>query len=157
MQPNMVPDDRPILWRDIRYGMTVSEVHAIYPLGRMTRLRRHHTEIDNFAIVGDCQAEVNIEHPEGVVVRVLLKGKGAPTDGCPEAVTAALASRYGRPLSEITAARSAYSNGFDLTTWESDGTTIRLSRQVSGSTLGVGLFRGSWEVEYIRSPVAAAL
>lgn len=150
-------DPRPVLWQNVHYGVPRAEIEALYPIAEHTRYRRDRIEVDNFNVTGNCQAEVNIYFEEGLASRVFLKGKGSPTDGCPDMVLNALAARYGRALVTSVNAQGNASNGFETSLWAPSGISIEFSRQMSGTTLGIGLFRGSWELSYRPVDTAAAL
>jgi hypothetical protein len=128
-------DSRTVLWQNVRAGMSRAEVQALYPLSDKVRHRRDRVEVDDFIVTGRCRAEVNIYFQAEAVNRVFLKGKGDPTDGCPDTVLRALVGRYGAALSESNNARSAAGNGFETRMWVNSPVVIELARQVEGQTL----------------------
>lgn len=147
--PAVPVDPRPTLWQNIRYGMTIAEVRALYPeRGHVTYHGRRSTEIDEVTVVGECKAEVNIFHEGGAVDHVVVNGDGSLGGRCSDTVLTALSSRYGQPAAETRSDGSILAREGRVYVWNRDGVTLRLKRFSSGVFGGGGLLSASWELTY---------
>jgi hypothetical protein len=154
-------DNRPILWQNIRFGMTVAEVRALYPQGQHERYvvnyRSDFTEVDEFHVVGECKAEINILHERGTVDSVVAKADGSLGGRCSDLVLTTLSSRYGQPLSDTREHSSILRREGRVYVWNRDGVTLRLKRFSNGVFSGGGLGSASWELTYTTAPDDVAL
>lgn len=141
-------DSRPVLWQNIRYGMTREEVMALYPSGRNVQQHRASTDLIDFTVVGTCQAEVNIHYPHGTVETVVVKGNPSLGGRCSDTVLTALSARYGETLSRERTERSILAREGQIFVWNRDGIALRFKRFTNGIFAGGGLARASWELTY---------
>lgn len=147
--PPVPVDPRPVLWQNVRYGMTIAEVRALYPeRGAVTYHGRRSTEIDEVTVVGECKAEVNIYHEGGTVDHIVVNGDGSLGGRCSDTVLTALSSRYGQPAAETRSESSILAREGRVYVWNRDGVTLRLKRFSSGVFGGGGLMSASWELTY---------
>lgn len=129
--------------------MTIAEVRALYPeRDHVNYHGRRSTEIDEFTVVGNCKAEVNIFHEEGTVDRIVVNGDGSIGGRCSDTVLTALSSRYGQPLAETRSESSILAREGRTYVWNRDGVTLRYKRFSSGIFGGGGLASASWELTY---------
>jgi hypothetical protein len=132
---------RKILWQKIAYGMSVSEVQALYP---DAQFRTKETIIRDFQVTPECEANVDIRHENGTVESVRLRGGGAIAGRCADTVQAALGSRYGQPATQAEeTGGDFFRRPSTLITWNRDGVTLRFKRFLDG-----GIGQRSWELEY---------
>lgn len=78
-------DARPVIWNNLRAGMTRAEVERLYP--RRTTL-----------ITPSCPAQVNADYIQGRLASVrLVSRRSNPTARCAEVVNSSMIARYGDP------------------------------------------------------------
>jgi len=137
------------LWSNIESAMTVAQVHALYPSGGHVRYHDDETVISDYVVTGNCQADVHIDHPAGVVTRVRVRGAGSLGGRCSETVLTGLSSRYGQPLSRERNGGSILAREGSVYVWNRpDGVTLRFKRYTNGALGGGGLGHASWELTY---------
>jgi hypothetical protein len=71
----------PVLWRNIQDGMSVAQVHALYPESEDVEWHNDRTVLTDVPIMDGCQAKVNIMHPGGAVKEIVMRGEGADGQG----------------------------------------------------------------------------
>jgi hypothetical protein len=152
-------DTRPALWDKVRSGMTISEVRAAYPQDGKT-IKWHdekQTEVEDVTILEGCKAEVEIQHPEGSVNTVKVKGRPSIVGRCSDKVFSALAAKYGQPDGRTKQSGSILRRGKNTAIWDRDGVTMRFSWINDNGLGGGGLMHSSWEMEYTASASQIAL
>lgn len=152
-------DTRQILWDKVRSGMTISEVRAAYPDDGKT-IKWHdekQTEIEDVTILDGCKAEVEIQHPAGIVKAVKVKGRGSIAGRCSDKVFSALSAKYGQPDGRTKQSGSLLRRGKTTAVWDRDGVTMRFAWISDNGFGGSGLMQSSWEMEYTASASQIAL
>lgn len=152
-------DARPILWDKVRAGMTTSEIRALYPEdGKKVKWHSEtQTEVDDITVLDGCEAEVEIQHPRGVVQIVKVKGRGSIVGRCSDKVFSALAAKYGQPDGQTKQKGSALKRGKSTAIWSRDGITMRYVWMDDNGLGGGGLLQSSWQMEYEASASQIAL
>jgi hypothetical protein len=136
------------LWQNIEHGMTTDQVRALYPAGAHVQHRENRTDIEEFRVTAQCEADVHIYYAGGTVDRVVLRGGGSIGGRCSDTVLTALSSRYGEPLSRDRRERSLLSREGTVYVWNRDGVTLRFKRYTNRGFGGGGLGAASWELTY---------
>lgn len=144
---------RVLLWDRVEAGMTVEEVRAIYPEDgtRVKYHRNRQTEIENVRILEGCSAEVEIQHENGTVDAVKVKGRGSIAGRCSDQVLGALSARYGEPLVQRGRSGNILERQGEIVQWSRDGATLRFKQFTNGAFGGAGLGQSSWELTYTAS------
>ncbi|MXP44853.1 hypothetical protein [Allopontixanthobacter sediminis] len=152
-------DTRPVLWDQVRAGMTVSEVRAAYPErgGKVKWHKAKQTEIEDVTILEGCEAEVEIHHESGTVDAVKVKGKGSLGGRCSDKVLGALSAKYGQPMVQRAREQSILAREGEIVVWNKDGITMRFKQFTNGAFGGAGLGQSSWELAYTASASEIAL
>lgn len=148
-----VAQEQPILWDKVRSGMTIEEVHQLYPAQGDT-VKWHgtkQTEIEDIEVLKGCKAEVEIQHESGTVDAVKVKGRGSIAGRCSDKVLAALAAKYGQPMEERKSQSSILEREGTISIWAKQGVTMRFKRFTNGAFGGGGLGAASWELTYTAS------
>lgn len=143
-------DTRPVLWDKVRVGMTVAEVHALYPSDG-EKVKWHgseQTEIENIVVLEGCEAEVEIHHRSGIVEVVKVKGRGSIVGRCSDKVFSALAAKYGQPSGQTNQGGSLFKRNKSTAIWNRDGITMKFIWMDDNGLGGSGLLRSSWQMEY---------
>ena len=131
-------------------GMTVAEVHALYP-AQGEKVKYHgtsQTEIEDVVILEGCEAEVEIQHESGTVDAVKVKGKGSLGGRCSDQVLGALSGRYGEPLVQRGRSGNILERQGEIVIWNRNGATLRFKQFTNGVFGGAGLGQSSWELTY---------
>lgn len=154
-----VDDVRPVLWDKVRGGMTTEEIRALYPADgiKIKWHGDHQTEIEDVPILGECMAEIEIQHPKGTVDTVKVKGSPSMAGRCSDKVVVALAAKYGEPVYQSTRMRSILAREGEISVWSKDGVTMRFKLFTFGVFAGGGLWSSSWEMWYTTSATDIAL
>lgn len=138
----------PMLWQNIRYGMTANEVRALYPASATVTYRDNRITVTDYQVTPQCRADVHIHFPQGTVDRVQVRGDGSMGGRCSDTVLTALSSRYGEALSRDRREASILAREGTVYVWNRDGVTLRFQRFTNGVFGGGGLGRASWELQY---------
>ncbi|QZP06824.1 hypothetical protein [Caenibius sp. WL] len=138
------------LWRDIQVGMSAAKVWELYPEQKGAV---HHkpklTLIEGVQEVGRCHPDVHVDHPNGVVDKVIIysRYRGFPKETCGGEAYKALLGKYGSPHGDDEAGRptggvvsSGLFRGLDTRriqrdtkqTWVSNGVLITFERWDAG-------------------------
>jgi hypothetical protein len=137
-----------LLWRNIYDGMSVGQLHALYPQGKDVDWHNDRTVITDVPILENCQAKVNVMHPEGAVKEIVMRGDGAIAGRCSIKLITALSGKYGEPLDKDKVHGSLFGREGKNYVWAHDGVTLQLKRYTNGVLGGGGLFAASWELRY---------
>ncbi len=141
--------DRVLLWDRVEAGMSVDEVRAIYPEERgRIKYHRNQTEVEDVVILEGCEAEVEIQHENGFVDTVKVKGRGSIAGRCSDRVLGALSARYGEPLIQRGRAGNILERQGEIVQWTRDGAVLRFKQFTNGVFGGAGLGQSSWELTY---------
>lgn len=146
-------DARLILWDKVSAGMAMAEVRALYPEARGV-VKWHgtkQTEVEDVTIIPDCRAEVEIQHANGIVDAVKIKGRGSIGGRCSDKVLAALSAKYGQPAVQRKMSESFVAREGEVSVWTRDGITMRFKQFTNGAFGGGGLGSASWEMTYSAS------
>lgn len=141
------------VWQDIDFGMPRSEVETLHPKGKNTSYNKNGSiEISEVAIIGKCNAEVNIYFDNtNVVDKIIINGEPSMGGRCSEQVIAGLSSKYGQPLDTDKQMGSLLGREGRVFIWNRpDGVTMRLKRFTNGGLGGGGLLKASWELTYTK-------
>lgn len=149
--------DKSILWDKVAAGMTVDEVHALYPRGGNIKWHARQTEVENVSILDGCQAEVEIQHDGGIVDTVKVKGKGSIGGRCSDKVLGALSAKYGQPMVQRATSQSILAREGEIVVWNRGGVTMRFKQFTNGVFGGAGLAQSSWELTYSASAAEISL
>ena len=128
----------PVLWQNVEAGMSAEQVQALYPAGGKVKHKRKSTEVED-AQVGECEGNVTISHPQGVVTGVEIVG-----GGCAGRLFASLVGRYGEPQSQDVATEDPselFTDKTRVAVWRDGGRLIRYR----GDTNGI---LSSWRLRY---------
>lgn len=150
---------KPLLWGEVRAGMTTAEVRAIYPEGRV-KVKWHgneQTEVEDVAILEGCNAEVEIYHATGNVSSVTVKGRGSVKGTCSNKVFSALAAKYGQPLGQTNQGGSIFKMGRSTAIWNRNGITMTYTWKDGNGMGGSGLLTSSWELSYETTAIELGL
>ena len=137
-----------VLWRDIEDGMSVAQVHALYPQGQDVDWHNDRTVLTNVNIMDRCMAKVNIMHPNGSVKEIVMRGDGSIAGRCSLKLITALSGKYGEPMDKDKVHGSLFGREGKNYIWAHDGVTLQLKRYTNGPLGGGGLFAASWELRY---------
>lgn len=137
-----------LLWRNIHEGMSVGQVHALYPQGKDVDWHNDRTVLTDVPIMDKCQAKVNIMHPDGMVKEIVMRGDGAIAGRCSIKLITALSGKYGEPLDKDKVHGSLFGREGKNYIWAHDGVTLQLKRYTNGVFGGGGLLAASWELRY---------
>ena len=153
-----VADPRTVLWDNVRHGMSADEVRILYPNGGDTKHKNKEIEVNNVQIMDKCEAEVSIQHADGFVDIVKVKGDGSITGRCADKVFAALAAKYGQPMGEHKVKGDGlFKQKGDVSIWVRDDVTMRFKKFNGGALGGNGLGTASWELTYTKAAAEIAL
>ena len=140
----MAAQPSPTLWRDIKAGMTPSQVQALYPQGQDRKNRMW--VVKKYPVLPQCPASVDIHYERGNVESVKLSGAPSVGGGCSALIREALLTRYGQPI-EAQDQRSFQDQRFGLNNdtllWARDGVTVKFHRVGD-----IGMNGPSWTMEY---------
>lgn len=120
----VAPSGSPTLWRDIRSGMTYTEVQGLYPAEKgKVHHRKTWIAIEGVAQVASCRPEAQVYFDKaGRVrsVRLASKQRGFPATTCVDDVEAGLLAKYGEPI--------ARNVGDDTFVWRNAEILVRYKR-----------------------------
>ena len=137
-----------VLWRKVEDGMSVAQVHALFPQGQDVDWHNDRTVLTNVPIIDGCSAKVNIMHPNGVVTEVVMRGDGSIAGRCSLKLITALSGKYGEPMDKDKVGGSLFARQGKNYIWAHDGVTLQFKRYTNGALGGGGLFAASWELRY---------
>jgi hypothetical protein len=137
-----------VLWRNIQDGMSVAQVHALYPEGKDVDWHNDRTVLGNVDIMDGCQAKVNIMHPNGGVTEIVMRGDGSIGGRCSLKLITALSGKYGEPMDKDKVGQSLFGRHGKNYIWAHDGVTLQFKRYTGGILGGDGLLQASWELRY---------
>jgi hypothetical protein len=137
-----------VLWRNIEDGMSVAQVHALYPQGQDVDWHNDRTVLANVDIMDGCQAKVNIMHPDGAVKEIVMRGDGSIAGRCSLKLITALSGKYGEPMDKDKVGGSLFGRHGKNYIWAHDGVTLQFKRYTGGVLGGDGLLQASWELRY---------
>jgi hypothetical protein len=137
-----------VLWRNIEDGMSVGQVHALYPQGRDVDWHNDRTVLTNVDIMDGCEAKVNIMHPNGAVTEIVMRGDGSIAGRCSLKLITALSGKYGEPMDKDKVGGSWFGRQGKNYIWAHDGVTLQFKRYTNGVLGGGGLLAASWELRY---------
>lgn len=147
-----------VLWDKVVAGMTTSELRAFYPEQKgKVKWHKKQTEIEDVVILEGCEAEVEIQHPSGIVEAVKVKGRGSIGGRCSDKVLGALSAKYGQPAVQRETEQSFLAREGEIVVWNRDGVTMRFKQFTNGAFRGGGLGAASWELTYTASASEIAL
>ena len=138
----------PVLWRNIQDGMSVAQVHALYPEGQDVEWHNDRTVLTDVPVMDGCQAKVNIMHPDGAVKEIVMRGEGAIAGRCSIKLITALSGKYGEPMDKDKVHGSLFGREGKNYIWAHDGVTLQFKRYTNGVLGGGGLLAASWELRY---------
>lgn len=138
----------PVLWRNIQDGMSVAQVHALYPESEDVEWHNDRTVLTDVPVMDGCQAKVNIMHPDGAVKEIVMRGEGAIAGRCSIKLITALSGKYGEPMDKDKVHGSLFGREGKNYIWAHDGVTLQFKRYTNGVLGGGGLLAASWELRY---------
>lgn len=138
----------PVLWRNIQDGMSVAQVHALYPESEDVEWHNDRTVLTDVPVMDGCQAKVNIMHPDGAVKEIVMRGEGAIAGRCSIKLITALSGKYGEPMDKDKVHGSLFGREGKNYIWAHDGVTLQFKRYTNGVFGGGGLLAASWELRY---------
>jgi hypothetical protein len=136
------------LWRNIEDGMSVAQVHSLYPQGQDVDWHNDRTVLTNVEIMNGCSAKVNIMHPNGAVNEIVMRGDGSIAGRCSLKLITALSGKYGEPMDKDKVHGSLFGREGKNYIWAHDGVTLQFKRYTNGPLGGGGLLAASWELRY---------
>lgn len=126
----------PLLWKDIRAGMSYADVQVLYPaIKGKVHHRKSWIAIEGVAEVGSCRPEVQVYfNRAGAVASVWLSSRqrGFPATSCAEEAESGLLAKYGKPTMRAT--------DDDTYVWRRDNLLVRFRRSSSSDE--------SWRIIY---------
>jgi len=128
--------------------MSVAALHALYSQGQDVEWHNDRTVITDVPIMDNCQAKVNVMHPDGAVKEIVMRGEGAIAGRCSIKLITALSGKYGEPLDKDKVHGSLFGREGKNYVWARDGVTLQFKRYTNGVLGGGGLFAASWELRY---------
>ena len=140
-----------MLWNNIEAGMTVDQVHALYPLnGKAVEWHDKVTELHDALRVGNCRTRVGIWHRHGVVEEVYISPDMNKVFkvACTEEAFQAMLTKYGPAEDQAgdfrphTLRWTPRSESKITNTWVRDGVVITMTR-IRGGFVGE-----SWNINY---------
>jgi hypothetical protein len=137
-----------LLWRNVYEGMSVGQLHALYPQSGNVDWHNDRTVLTDVPIMDNCQAKVNIMHPNGAVTEIVMRGEGAIAGRCSLRLVTALSGKYGEPMDKDKVHGSLFGREGKNYIWAHDGVTLQFKRYTSGALGGGGLLAASWELRY---------
>jgi hypothetical protein len=137
-----------LLWRNVYEGMSVAQLHALYPESEDVDWHNDRTVLTDVEIMDKCQAKVNIMHPDGVVKEIVMRGDGAIAGRCSIKLITALSGKYGEPLDKDKVHGSLFGREGKNYIWAHDGVTLQFKRYTNGALGGSGILAASWELRY---------
>ena len=137
-----------VLWRNIQDGMSIAELHALFPQSGNTDWHEDRTVLTNVSIIDGCSAKVNIMHPNGVVKEIVMRGDGSIAGRCSIKLITALSGKYGEPMDKDKVHGSWFGREGKNYIWAHDGVTLQMKRYTNGPFGGGGLLAASWELRY---------
>ena len=138
----------PVLWRNIQDGMSVAQVHALYPESEDVEWHNDRTVLTDVPVMDGCQAKVNIMHPDGAVKEIVMRGEGAIAGRCSIKLITALSGKYGEPMDKDKVHGSLFGREGKNYIWARDGVTLQFKRYTNGALGGSGILAASWELRY---------
>jgi hypothetical protein len=140
------------LWDKVEFGMSRSQVEALYPRGSKTDYQKTAIEIADVPIMGKCNAEANIRFDEaGLVKEVMIAGNPSMGGRCSNDVMTALSAKYGQPANWDGSGGSILARQGKVAVWSRpDGVAMRFKKFESGIFGGGGLAKASWELTYTK-------
>jgi hypothetical protein len=142
------PQSGVALWRNIENGMTVAQLHSLFPQGQNVSYKEDRMVLSDVPIIEGCQAKVNVMHPTGVVKEIVMRGEGSIAGRCSLKIITALSGKYGEPMDKDKVHGSWFAREGKNYIWSRDGITLQLKRYTNGVLGGGGLFAASWELRY---------
>ena len=136
------------LWRNVEDGMSVAQLHALFPQGANVDWRDDRTVLTNVGVIDGCSAKVNIMHPNGVVKEIVMRGDGSIAGRCSLKLVTALSGKYGEPMDKDKVHASWFGREGKNYIWAHDGVTLQMKRYTNGPFGGGGLLAASWELRY---------
>lgn len=103
----------PVLWKNVEYGMTVEQLHQLYPeQAKLVKWLRYKTDLKSVLRVGSCTTTVTITHPDGLVLSIDVHGNYSVATGthCADEALAGLISTYDAPTSQQTVKEDGWVN-----------------------------------------------
>lgn len=155
----LAAQEAPILWDKVHAGMSVADVRAAYPQekGKIKWHGTKQTEVEDVVILEGCEAEVEIQHQDGFVDVVKVKGKGSIAGRCSDKVLGALSAKYGQPAVQRETSGSILAREGEISVWNKGGVTMRFKQFTNGMFGGAGFGNSSWELWYTASASEIAL
>lgn len=136
------------LWRNVHDGMSVAQLHDLYPQGQNVDWHNDRTVLTDVPVMDGCQAKVNIMHPNGVVREIVMRGDGAIAGRCSIKLITALSGKYGEPMDKDKVHGSLFGREGKNYIWAHDGVTLQFKRYTNGVLGGSGILAASWELRY---------
>jgi hypothetical protein len=135
------------LWQNITEGMSVDQVHALYPAAKgQVEWHLEMTELKKAVTTGKCRSDVHIRHDASIVKSVVVfrSNKGMLTNNCPTETLLAMQAKYGEPLSHHVAHTSFLGTDGEEDTyiWRKDRVSIVL-------VLHGDAQNGAWDLKYV--------
>ena len=138
------------VWDKVEFGMTRTQVEALYPKSSKVDYQKKAIEISDIPIIAKCNAEVNIRFDDSDTVhQVMIAGDPSLGGRCSRDVLAALSAKYGEPLTRETSDGSILARQGKIFTWtRPGGVTMQFKKFENGGFGGGGLGKASWELTY---------
>jgi hypothetical protein len=137
-----------VLWRNIVDGMSVAQLHTLYPQGQDVDWHNDRTVLTDVQVIDGCSAKVNIMHPDGLVKEIVMRGDGSIAGRCSLKLITALSGKYGEPMDKDKIHGSLFARQGKNYIWAHDGVTLQFKRYTNGPLGGGGLLAASWELRY---------
>ena len=141
------------VWNNIEFGMTRSQVEALYPKGKGVSYQPKNIELSDIKITEKCDADVNIRFDyNGLVREVMIAGNPSMGGRCSNDVLTALSAKYGQPANWDSSAGSILARQGKVAMWpRPDGVAMRFKKFENGAFGGGGLGKSSWELSYTKA------
>ena len=136
------------VWDKVEFGMSRTQVEAIYPSGKDIEYQKNAIEISHIQITEKCSAEANIRFgPDGLVKEVMIAGNPSLAGRCSNDVLTALSAKYGQPANWDNSSGSLLARQGKVAMWSRpDGIAMRFKKFENGGLGGGGLGKASWEL-----------
>jgi hypothetical protein len=147
------------LWDKVEFGMTRTQVEALYPAGPKTEYQKAAIEISGIQITEKCGAEANIRFNDaGTVKEVMIAGNPSMGGRCSNDIMTALSAKYGQPANWDGSGGSILARQGKVAVWSRpDGVAMRFKKYENGVFGGGGLAKASWELTYSKVDANFAL
>lgn len=141
------------VWDKVEFGMTRTQVEALYPQSGKTKYQKRAIEISDIKITEKCGAEANIRFDETDTVKeIMIAGNPSMGGRCSNDVLTALSAKYGQPANWDNSDGTILARQGKVAMWSRpDGVALRFKKFENGGFGGGGLLKASWELTYSKA------